>query len=231
MTGPNIAQGQPISTQPASGAIPFRDTMKHPTSRLLHSYWDQLRGERAAPERGEVEPGAIRNLLADSLILAVDVPRSGASVRLAGTRVCALFGRELKGAAFADIWGEASTDPWRLVETVVLDTVGIVAGLRGTTDRREHVDLELLLLPLRHHGQTQTRILGALSPQSIPGWLGLRPLTHLRTNSLRVLGSVCDPIEAVPDTADAMLRNLPLPANDSMPLRRGHLLVHPGGRA
>ncbi|HEX8416890.1 MAG TPA: PAS domain-containing protein [Methylobacterium sp.] len=205
--------------------------MKHPTSRLLHSYWDRLRGERAAPERGEIEPGAIRNLLADSLILAVDAPRNAASVRLAGTRVCALFGRELKGAAFADVWGEAATDPWRLVETVVLDTVGMVAGLRGTTDRDERIDLELLLLPLRHHGQTQTRILGALSPQSIPGWLGLRPLTRLQTVSLRVLGSVCDPIETLPAAAGAMLGHLPPPANDSMPLRRGHLLVHPGGRA
>lgn len=205
--------------------------MKHPTSRLLHSYWDRLRGERAAPERAEVEPGAIRNLLADSLILAVDAPRGTASVRLAGTRVCALFGRELKGAAFAELWGEASADPWRLVETVVVDTVGLVAGLRGTTDRGESVDLELLLLPLRHHGQTQTRILGALSPHSIPGWLGLRPLTHLRTNSLRVLGPVCDPVAPPAEPADALMRQLPPPANDSLPLRRGHLMVHPGGRA
>ncbi|GJD97227.1 PAS domain-containing protein [Methylobacterium iners] len=201
--------------------------MKHPTSRLLHAYWDRLRGERAAPERGEIEPGAIRNLLADSLILAVDAPRAHASVRLAGTRVCALFGRELKGFGFSGIWGEPTADPWRLVETVALDTVGIVAGLRGENALGDGVDLELLLLPLRHHGQPHVRVLGALSPQSIPGWLGLRPLTRLDTVSMRVLGPIGD---RVPDGAEAILRDLPEPANDTFPQRRGHLVVHPGGR-
>ncbi len=43
--------------------------MKHPASRALHAYWERLRGERAAPERAEIEPGQIRHLLADSLIL------------------------------------------------------------------------------------------------------------------------------------------------------------------
>jgi hypothetical protein len=204
------------------------DTMKHPTSRMLHSYWDRLRRERAAPERSEVEPGAIRNLLADALILELDMPRSAASVRLAGTHVCALFGRELKGRSFDALWGAPDADPWRLIEAVALDTVGVVAGLRGTTERGEAVDLELLLLPLRHQGETQSRILGALSPACVPHWLGLRPVTRLRTTSMRILGHEAPP---VPLDAQAMLRDLPEPANDTVPFRRGHLLVHQGGRA
>ncbi|WP_264047646.1 PAS domain-containing protein [Methylobacterium flocculans] len=207
--------------------------MKHPTSRMLHSYWDRLRRERAAPERSEIEPGEIRTLLADSLILEVDMTRAAASVRLAGTHVCALFGRELRGRAFGEIWGVTDADPWRLVEAVALDTVGVVAGLRGTTEREEAIDLELLLLPLRHHGETQARILGALSPTCVPHWLGIRPVTRLQTTSMRVLGHETLGHEAAsgrPD-AGATLRNLPEPANDTAPLRRGHLLVHRGGRA
>lgn len=195
--------------------------MKHPTSRMLHSYWDRLRRERAAPERSEIEPGEIRNLLADSLILEVDVPRESATVRLAGTHVCALFGRELKGRAFADLWGASDADPWRLIETVAVDTLGLVAGLQGVTGEDEIVDLELLLLPLRHQGQTQARILGALSPHCVPHWLGLRPVVRLQATSLRVLGH---------DRAAEILDDLPVPANDAAPFRRGHLLVHPGGR-
>lgn len=207
--------------------------MKHPTSRMLHSYWDRLRRERAAPERSEIEPGEIRTLLADSLILEVDMPRAAASVRLAGTHVCALFGRELRGRAFGEIWGVTDAEPWRLVEAVALDTVGVVAGLRGTTEREEAIDLELLLLPLRHHGETQARILGALSPACVPHWLGIRPVMRLQTTSMRVLGHETLGHEAAsgrPD-AGATLRNLPEPANDTAPLRRGHLLVHRGGRA
>lgn len=206
--------------------MPPQDIMKHPTSRLLHAYWDGLRRGRAAPDRREVEPGAIRNLLADSLILEVDVPASSAAIRLAGTRVCALFGRELRTNAFADLWGAPDADPWRLVETVAVDTLGVVAGLTGTTARNETIDLELILLPLRHRGQTQTRILGALSPHVVPHWLGLRPVTRLSTTSLRVLGPDLRRLGG----AETSFRDLPAPANDALPFRRGHLLVHPGGR-
>ena len=162
--------------------------MKHPTSRQLHAYWDRLRGERAAPERGEIEPGEIRNLLADSFILEIDPARRTSAVRLAGTRLCALFGRELRGSAFGALWGtppepaaggraaEPVCTPGRMIETVAGDTVGLVAGLTGTTVRGESLDLELLLLPLRHRGKTQARMLGALSPHCIPPWLGSRPI-------------------------------------------------------
>jgi hypothetical protein len=199
--------------------------MKHPTSRLLHAYWDRLRGERAAPERSEIEPGEIRNLLADSLILEIEPQRRHAAVRLAGTRLCALFGRELRGSAFSSLWGDDEGDSaWRLVETVTMDTVGVVAGLRGHTARGETIDLELLLLPLRHRGRTQARMLGALSPHCVPAWLGLHPVTRVEVTSLRVLGST-----AIPDAAE-LPADMPAPANDPLPVRRGHLMVHEGGR-
>lgn len=218
--------------------------MKHPTSRMLHTYWDRIRGERSAPERAEIEPGEIRHLLADSLILELDVPHRAATLRLAGTRVCALFGRELRGQPLGTLWEVGSADPWRMVEIVATDAVGVVAGLRGTSAARDTVDLELLLLPLRHRGRTQARAFGALSPVQPPAWIGLRPLIRLDTTSLRVLNRVGDhreptmvagsfpdspvtermPLVAAPSCAP------PLPANDSIPVRRGHLMVHRGGR-
>jgi hypothetical protein len=208
----------------------MRNIMKHPTSRQLHTYWDRLRGERSAPERGEIEPGEIRNLLADSFILETDPARRSSAVRLAGTRLCALFGRELRGSSFGDLWGErppAFSDPWQLVETVTGDTVGVVAGLTGFTARDETLDLELLLLPLRHRGKTQARILGALSPHFIPTWLGSRPILRLEAVSLRVLETVAPEPAAMRTFVDA----LPEPANDARPVRFGHLLVHEGGRS
>lgn len=208
--------------------------MKHQTSRSLHAYWDRLRGERAAPERAEIEPGEIRHILADSLILEIDMGRRCAQLRLAGTRVCALYGRELRGLPLGSLWepGEAPawtgaphTESWRVVEIVANDTVGVVMGLRGLTAMGESVDLELLLLPLRHRGRTHVRMLGTLSAQHLPSWTGLRPIVRLETTSLRIL-------EAAPISGGApVLDPLPLPANDIAPVRRGHLLVHLGGRA
>ena len=43
--------------------------MKNLSTRLVYEYWDALRGERAAPERGEIEPGALRHALADTFVL------------------------------------------------------------------------------------------------------------------------------------------------------------------
>lgn len=209
--------------------------MKHPTSRLLHAYWDRLRGERAAPERSEIEPGEIRSLLADSMILEVDAPARAATIRLAGTRICALYGRELKSLSFAGLWGDPGArtrgaqargaEVWELVEAVSGDTTGIVSGLTGFTERDEAVELEMLLLPLRHRGKTQARMLGALSPAVIPNWLGHRPIIRLETRTQRVLG------RAFADGKQADVRNpdLPVPANDPLPARHGHLLVHKGG--
>jgi len=58
---------------------------------------------RAAPERSDIEPDAIRRALADTFIVAYD-RGNGHAVRIAGTRLCAAFGREFRGAAFIDLW-------------------------------------------------------------------------------------------------------------------------------
>ena len=53
--------------------------MKHAASRELYAYWQERRGKRPAPERTEIEPGAIRQVLSDAFILALDGAR-GTSV-------------------------------------------------------------------------------------------------------------------------------------------------------
>ena len=89
--------------------------MKHAASRELYAYWEGKRGSRPAPERAEIDPGAIRGALGDTFILALD-RGAGHPLRLAGTRVCALFGREIKanrssisGMRRAGAWSRASS--------------------------------------------------------------------------------------------------------------------------
>jgi hypothetical protein len=72
--------------------------MRHASIRELFDYWNERRGRRPAPERADIEPSAIRGVLADTFILFFQ-PRIGHPFRVAGTRVCALFGREIKGKA------------------------------------------------------------------------------------------------------------------------------------
>lgn len=192
--------------------------MKHATTRMLFAYWDSLRGERAAPERGEIEPGEIRHILADTFILETLADRPP-EIRLAGTRLCALFGRELKGASFAELWRtNGSRETARFVEMVTSETVGLVVGLLATNTEGAALDLELLLLPLRHRGKTHARLLGALSAKVVPPWIGLHPITGLATVSLRVISPSQQAMEASfgPGRAEAVEK-------------RRQFVVHRGG--
>ena len=80
--------------------------MKHASTREVFDYWNERRGERVAPERYDIDPGAIRRALGDTFILSFD-PKAGPQFRLAGTRLCALLCRELKGEAFLNLWAKA----------------------------------------------------------------------------------------------------------------------------
>ena len=77
--------------------------MKQDASVALFHYWDRLRSGRPAPQRAEIEPSDIKTLLADTFILERDT-RGEAIFRLAGTRLCAMYGRELKGFLFPSLW-------------------------------------------------------------------------------------------------------------------------------
>jgi hypothetical protein len=189
--------------------------MKHAASQDLYAYWQERRGKRQAPERAEIEPGAIRQVLSDSFILALD-RTTGHPFRLAGTRVCALFGRELKGEPFIGLWAAAS-QPVVADLLAILDheRVGTVAGVTAQNGEGEAVEMELLLLPLSATRPNLARTIGILAPFKIPQWLGASPIGALTLGSRRHVG--------------AAIENRMLPR--FMAPRRGQLVVHQGGRA
>lgn len=189
--------------------------MKNASTRLVFEYWDALRGERSAPERGEIEPGALRHALADTFVLENEP--IGPVFRLAGTRLCALMGHELRGRAFTALWPdlESQGDMRRLIQTVMDESAGAVAGLSGESATRAPIYLELLLLPLRYRGRTHARVLGVLSPAVSPDWLGFDTVAWMRMISLRMLW----PAAAV---------HTPAAPRRAEPPR---LVVLPGGRA
>ncbi len=159
--------------------------MKHPRNRELFDYWNERRGSRAAPERIDIEPGAIRSLLGDSFVLSC-APGEEAQFRVAGTRLCALFGRELRGQAFSTIWEPESAAELRGLLTVVMeDIIGIAAGARTGVAGELSCNVELLVLPLAHRGRLGARMLGALAVLERPYWLGIWPAEPLRLTTVQ----------------------------------------------
>ena len=175
--------------------------MRHPSIKQLFDYWNERRGRRPAPDRADIEPGAIRRVLADTFILSFD-PRAGHPFRIAGTRICAAFGRELKNESFIDLWAPDCRRQVRdLLNVIANETVGVVASARGTSSAETAHDVELLVLPLLHRGRSNARILGALAPRDAAYWLGACTLGNLTLGTLRYLGPGVAPARPAPPTA------------------------------
>ena len=81
--------------------------MKHKNSHLLVGYWNRVRGGRAVPDQTDIDPRAIKRMLASVFILDVDNP-SRPIYRLAGTGLCERFGFELRGTGFLAHWDAQS---------------------------------------------------------------------------------------------------------------------------
>lgn len=161
--------------------------MKSVVARSLYDYWTNLRGHRPAPDRNEVEPAAIRTILGDTFILEA-LDRQTYSFRLAGTRMCAAYCRELKGRNMLDFWsGKDRESIACLLAAVVEDGAAAVFGLNATNERGQIMPVEVMFLPLRHDGPNHTRILGCFAPMDQPYWLGLHPVARQPLQSLRLI--------------------------------------------
>jgi hypothetical protein len=167
--------------------------LKLAASQELFAYWTQLRGGRSAPERDEVDPGAIRGVLADTFILEVDESLVY-PMRISGSRTNSLFQRELRGEPFLGLWRpQDRREVCEILTSVSDDAAPILAGVSAQPRGLPGLEFEVLLLPLRHHGDTHARILGCCAPKSNPQWLGLASAGGLSLISLRVLNRGASP--------------------------------------
>ena len=174
--------GWPISAHVFGAAF-----MRQAGNRQLHEYWRQLKGQRSAPERNDIDPGALRPILPDVFVLEYDV-ENRLPFRIAGARTNALFGRELRGRSFADLWRQEDREQIAaLVEAVLSDARPVVIAAQGHASATQQIAVEILILPLRHQGNTHSRILGAVTPSSMPQWIGLAEVSILHYLTSRVI--------------------------------------------
>ena len=101
----------------------------------------------------------------------------GYRFRLAGTRICEQFGRELRGADLLSLWEDADRDAVAsLLRNVVADGVVGYGRFRAYSCTNRQASFEFVLLPLIHTGDTINRVLGAITAIEPPFWLGAEPL-------------------------------------------------------
>ena len=197
--------------------------MKNQKTIDLFLYWNRLRGNRPAPRRTEVEPADIKALLADTFILEDD-QRGQPVFRLAGTRLCAIFGRELKGFVFSSLWQDRDRRMIsRLARNAFRDNSVIVLEFAAESRNGRTMEFEACLLPLRG-GDESARALGCMTPAEKPFWLGVDPIETCRLVSLRVIDPEREPL---------FLKNRPavaVPALDPAGTDLSPLIGTPEGR-
>ena len=127
----------------------------------VHALWREVKFDRIGPKRGEITPARLRTFMPWTFIMEVveaDFRFSFAGDRVvqfmgrphAGTLLSALLGtpfydgvnRFLKGAA-------AARAPWHM------------GPIRTTLAGKEHLEMEVLALPLSENGERITALLGA----------------------------------------------------------------------
>jgi hypothetical protein len=153
--------------------------MQQRTNQVLYSYWNDVRGERIAPRRFDVEPAQIGSVLAETFILECD-EGADACFRLAGTKICETFGREFRGASFLGLL--KTSDRAAVLEQLhEIQKQGVVVVLmaEAVVEPGKRVTFEMVLMPLVHSGASISRILGAITAVNPPAWLGTERLPEL----------------------------------------------------
>jgi hypothetical protein len=190
----------------------------------LYAYWNRLRGARSAPERNDVDPGAIRGVLADTFVLDFDASR-GFPFRIAGSRANALFLKELRGFSFLELWRGADREELDAILHCVADEAqAFLLDAEAKLPNLDAADVEIVLMPLRHHGLTHARVLGGLAVHAAPAWMGLNGAGPIALTSLRALD---------PPTRERLKPEDVAPVDFSlrdMPRRYKHLFVYSGDR-
>jgi hypothetical protein len=146
------------------------------TSHILYGYWNEVRGERMAPCRFEIEPSCISEILSETFILERLDARTF-PFRLAGTRICDNFGVELRGRNFLELVPDDDRPVLESMLSSVTDQGAVaVCEIEARDDGGRSVAFEVIVLPLTHEGASIRRYLGAVTAIDPPVWLGYQRL-------------------------------------------------------
>lgn len=127
----------------------------------LFAYWASLRNGGRLPSRRDVDPNGFKRLL--PTVSLTDVVRDPLDfrVRLAGTGLYGVYGREITGRMLTDVYNSAAADYWRAELTKVVTERRPSVGAHSLAWRgASHLSIMWLRLPLASNGYDVDMILG-----------------------------------------------------------------------
>lgn len=206
--------------------------MQTKAATTLYDYWTRQRGRQALPLRSAIEPADIAGILPDVFILE-HAEAQAPLFRLAGTRICAQFARELKGTGFDRLFApDLRERVGRIAENVMAQTAPTILNIQLVDGALDTTQAEIMMLPLATQGRTADRIIGAFAP--LPGQR--QPLSAFRYATIDTL-TVIDPDRT--DKLAAPRPSIPVPTSIMTMRPAGigqamsrvmHLRIFEGGR-
>ncbi|MFT4254411.1 MAG: PAS domain-containing protein [Caulobacter sp.] len=127
----------------------------------MFAYWASLRRGANLPARIDLHPSGIKRLLPTvSLTDVVREPRDY-RMRLAGTGLYGVYGREITGRKLDEVYNSAAAEYWRKELDKVVDERRPGVGVHSLAWRgAPHVSILWLRLPLASNGKDVDMILG-----------------------------------------------------------------------
>lgn len=161
--------------------------MRLQTTIEIFDYWNKIRGTADAPLKSQVEPSAVPHLL-QSLFILETQKEGDIGFRLAGTRICDLFGRDLRGARFSSLWAHGQDDDIERTAMGVMDhAMPALFNATGYSTVGHQASFEIIMMPLRSPQGGCDRLLGAIAPVAAATWLEVVPLEFLALDRSRLL--------------------------------------------
>ena len=132
----------------------------------LYAYWAALKAAGRLPARRDLDPAEIKRLLPTLSLTDVlwDTPRSGLvdyRVRLAGTGLYNVYGREITGRRLGEVYSASAADYWRMeLGRVVAERRPAVGAHNLAWRGAAHLSILWIRLPLAADGARVDMILG-----------------------------------------------------------------------
>lgn len=130
----------------------------------LFAYWASLREGARLPGRASLDPAPIKRLLPTVSLIDVATDAQGTAefrMRLAGTALYGVYGREITGKRLSEIYNTAAADYWRVELGKVVKEKRPAVGVHSLAWRgASHLSILWLRLPLASDGEQVDMILG-----------------------------------------------------------------------
>ena len=160
--------------------------IRHPGTRALFSFWEKIRGEKAAPGRDDLDLRQISPIVPNLLILERDHLHQSYKWRLAGSEICQFYRQKLTSTNALAGWGGFERNTLKqLFDTVVTGLQPCLVRFQLSTDLGQVIGAELLGLPILAKNGTRFHVFGGIFPLRDISQLGYDSVTGLELSAAR----------------------------------------------